>query len=214
MLATEEKKLHWLGIDMHSRLHRRIAVGITYAGFAALICVFASWQVHPLWAMVLMALTAGLLRAASVFRNNGLVKSFENSSNAAFGSRVVVGSLDEWARYRFGVADFAEATQEQQAELLSQYRVGNYLVPAKPLLDERERVERDSACRWALDRIAFWLACYAGVVVMWKGVQPLEFSAVLWGFALVASTLPQARVLWTEPDPHDLDELRLAKSEA
>ncbi len=219
MLATTETKLRWWGIDMRPRWRRRVSVVVTYAVLILLIVLIGGWgEIHSLLAIAAAAITTGVLIAISVFRNNGLVKSFEESSINKIGKYVVVGSLDEWARYRYGVADFEAANDEQQTELLSNYRVGNRLVPSKTLedcsLDERERQERDSICRWALNRVAFCLACFAGVSANWKHIEPFEISAFFLLFCVLATTLPQARVLWTEPAPRDLSDLRLAGNEA
>ncbi len=219
MLATTETKLRWWGIDMRPRWRRRVSVVVTYAVLILLtVLIGGRGEFHPLLAIVAVAIATGALRAISVFRNNGLVKSFEDSSINSVGKYVVVGSLDEWARYRYGVANFEEASNEQQTELLSNYRVGNRLVPSKTpddcSLDERERKERDSICRWALNRVAFFLAIFAGVSANWKHIEPFEISAFFWIFCLLATTLPEARVLWTEPAPRDLGDLGLAGNEA
>ena len=219
MLATTETKLRWWGIDMRPRWRRRVSVVVTYAVLISLtVLIGGLGEMHPLLAIAAVAIATGALRAISVFRNNGLVKSFEETSFNRIGKYVVVGSLDEWARYRYGVADFEGANNEQQAELLSNYHVGNRLVPSKTFedcsLDERERKERDSICRWALNRVAFCLAISAGVSANWKHIEPIEISVFFLMFCLLSTTLPQARVLWTEPAPHELGDLSLARNEA
>jgi hypothetical protein len=110
--------------------------------------------------------------------------------------------LDEWAQHFYGVASFDEANEEQQADLLRRYRVGTYVFPAKVKpwtgLDEREIGERDGASRWALQRIGLLPATYAGTLAVQR--QPLtqmEASGYLWGFSLLARTLPQARGRWS-----------------
>jgi hypothetical protein len=131
----------------------------------------------------------------------------------------MVGSLDEWARYRYGVAGFEEASQKQQSELLRKYNVGNYLAPPKnvddPTLDERERAERDRISRWALRQVGTYLAIYAGLAIIKEHpFSPMANACDLWSLCILARTLPQARVLWTEPDPREAGELRLAEGEA
>jgi hypothetical protein len=115
------------------------------------------------------------------------------------------------------VAGFDAANKEQQTELLSKYRVGNYQVPAKRLedyrLDERERAERDNISRRVLKQMTFLLALFAGSAANWKHPEPMEVSFYLWLFCVLGLTLPQARVLWTEADPCDAGELRLAEGE-
>jgi hypothetical protein len=234
MLASAAKKLRWMGIDMHPRWRRRVAVIATYAIFAVLIVVAAAeiddgtyFKAHhllALWALTLP--TAGWL-FLSVFRPNGVVKRFDDAPPArSEKGYVILGCLDDWARYRYGAAGFEQATEEQQKELLRIYRVGNYRVRVKPKsegqaaaepwkLDEREIAERDRISRWALNRIGFFLSIAAGTTM--SGRVPWlssDVSTCLWSFALLALTLPQARVLWIEPDPRDSGELTLAKNQA
>jgi hypothetical protein len=136
--------------------------------------------------------------------------------------KMFVNGLDEWALYRYDVASFEEASEAQQTELLRRYRVGTFMVPAKPKadqgtgLDEREIGERNDASRWALQQIAVFLGSYAAVLaVKEKPIAPLEVSGFLWSFSLLARTLPQARVLWTEPDPRVMaGEMEMVEREA
>ena len=151
--------------------------------------------------------------AVSVFRGGSVVKSFEDRPALKLGYRgkVLVNGLDEWAQHFYGVASFEEANEEQKADLLRRYRVGTYMFPAKAKpwvpLDEREIGERDSASRWALQRIGVLLACYLGATAAEREpLQPTAAAAMLWGFLLLARTLPQARVLWTEHDPREMSE--------
>ncbi len=222
MLATDEKKLRWLGIDLRARWRRRMAVVGTYASLLALIAIAQTsndlWAAHPLLESLAMIVMTLILERISVFRS-GLVKSFDGSSGRMIGKHRMVGSLDEWARYRYGVAGFEEASQEQQTELLRKYRVGNYLVTPKlvddPMLDERERAERDRISRWAFRQVGWCLAIYAGVTASAKHpFPPMVTASYLWSFCILARTLPQAYVPWTEPDPRDRGELRLAEGEA
>jgi len=221
MLATEEKKLHWMGIDLHARWRRRVAVVVTYVCLVPLIgvCGIDSLAAHPVWAFWAMVLLTSLFLWVSVLGDGRLVKSFGNAPLRKIGKKyLMVGSLDDWARYRYSVADFESASKEQQTQLLNKYRVGNYLVPAKPMedprLDERERRERDTVSRWALGQVALYLAIYAGATAVAKHpLPPVEAASYLWSFSILARTLPQARVLWTEPDPRQAGDLRLAESE-
>jgi hypothetical protein len=158
----------------------------------------------------------------SVFRKNGVVKSFEDPlrMRGSMAAKMFVNGLDEWARYRYGVASFEEASEAQQAELLKRYRVGTFMVPAKPNpwngLDEREVGERDGASRWALQRLGFILATFAGTLSVQRVPLPqITAGGFLWSFCLLAVTLPQARVLWTEADPRDLSgEMELVAERA
>lgn len=222
MLATEAKKLRWMGIDLHMRWRRRAAVLITYLCFVLILGEMTGdsrWLGHPYLRLVAMCALTFVLQAMSVFRNGSLVKSFEDYRKGAVGKYMIVGSLDEWARYRYGVAGFEEASAEQQKELLRTYRVGNYLVPAKaldnPLLDERERAERDTTSRWVLGRVSFLLVLLTGSTAMQRTLYtPFEVAALLWTFFILTITLPQARVLWTEPDPRDTSGPQLVENEA
>jgi hypothetical protein len=47
MLRTDEKKLRWCGIDMRSRLRRRVAVVLTYAVFAAVVWLHP-WRIDQM----------------------------------------------------------------------------------------------------------------------------------------------------------------------
>jgi hypothetical protein len=214
-----------MGIDLRARWRRRVAVVVTYAIFVILIELAVTLtddrpvsgnSFLALLAMVCLTMT---WRWLSVFRDNGVVKSFEGPPANTVGKNIIVGSLDEWARYRYGAIGFEQASEEQQHELLRTYRVGNYLVPAKSLedyrLDERERAERDRISRWALIRLAGLLAITAGASAMARRpAPPFDEGSLFWSFALLALTLPHARVLWTEPDPHDAGDLKLAEGEA
>ena len=226
MLATDEKRLRWWGIDMHARGRRRAAVVVTYFVLFVMIemAMQSPWPEHPYWTLVGMVVSTTILVAVSVFRKNGVVKSFEDPlrMRGSMAAKMFVNGLDEWARYRYGVASFEEASEAQQAELLRRYRVGTFVVPVKPEseqwtgLDEREIGERDDASRWALQRIAGLLAVYAGILaVKPKPITPMEVAGFLWSFSVLARTLPQARVLWTESDPRAVTgEMEMVEREA
>ena len=83
------------------------------------------------------------------------------------------------------------------------------------LLDERERLERDHAhylayriLRWSLGITAaiYWLLITATTIQPW-----LLHSAptLLWTLVLCIFTLPQAVILWTEPDHAADSEMQL-----
>jgi hypothetical protein len=209
MLATDEKRLRWWGIDMHARSRRRVAVVVTYFVLVVMVMIAMSnrWPGHLYWTLLGMVVSTTVSVALSVFRRNGVVKSFEDPlrMRGPMAGKMFVNGLDEWARYRYGVASFEEASEAQQAELLNRYRVGTFVVPTKPKpwtgLDEREIGERDGASRWALQCMTGILAYFAAVLAVQKPLSPIEVSGFLWSFALLAQTLPQARVLWTERDP-------------
>lgn len=225
MLESQARKLRWMGIDLHARWRRRVAVVMTYAVFVALIELAVTLtddgpaSGHPFLALLAMGCFTMAWRFLSVLRDNGVVKSFEGPPARTMGKHMIVGSLDEWARYRYGAAGFDQATEEQQHELLRTYRVGDYLVPAKSLedyrLDERERAERDRISHWALIRLAGLLAIMAGAsAVQRRPFAPFDVAALFLTAVILAVTLPQARVLWTEPNPHDAGDLKLAEGQA
>jgi hypothetical protein len=225
MLATDEKRLRWWGIDMHARWRRRVAVVATYFVLFEMVEVAMEnhWPAHHYWTLMGMVIATTSWVAASVFRTNGVVKSFEDPlrMRGNMAGKMLVNGLDEWARYRYGVASFEEASEAQQAELLKRYRVGTFVVPVKPKaeqwtgLDEREIGERDDASRWALQTIAGILAFYAAVLSVQRSILPIEAAGFLWSFSLLARTLPQARVLWTERDPRVVTgEMEMVEREA
>ena len=217
MLASETKKLRWMGIDMRPRWRRRVAVVTTYAVFQMLIGSVATLATnghlfgHRYLTLVAMVGASMCWFWLSVFRSGGVVKNFDDPAVFRGGKYMIVGSLDEWARYKYGATGFEQTTKEQQTELLRTYRVGNYLVPAKLLedyrLDERERAERDRITRWALNTLVFLLCIMTGTTALNRiAMAPSGLSALLWNLAVLAITLPQARVLWTEPDPRNDEE--------
>ncbi len=215
MLRTEEKMSRWLGMDMRARWRRRVAVVVTYlALIAAIAASQGDWWGHPLLAMVVLVL---LVMVSGVFGNFGPVKSFEEPG-VRVGARVMVNGLDEWARYRFAAPSFEEATEEQQAELLRTYRFGSYLLPARPYtyLDERETRERDGAVRWAMRWVATFVAVAAGrYAVARHPVSGMDVAADFTMIWVLVVTLPQARVLWTEADPREMNgEMELVGREA
>jgi hypothetical protein len=209
MLNNDPKRLRFLGIAMHSRVRRRIAVMATYT-VAFVISVVISARVwdglgHPyisLWVL------AGVVTFGGIFRSGGLVKSFDVPKQRDGATRMV-GSLDEWAQYRYGTPSFEESSAEQQRELLDAYRVGTYLVPQDKLKprygmpDEREAAERDRVSR----RTLVWLASYLGYIAAsfsvrsYRRVDSLDVVATLLTMMVLALTLPKAMVLWEEADP-------------
>ncbi len=189
------KKLRWWGIDMRPRWRRRLAVIGSYFGFAGLLGGMPHWvrlipEVAQSGAIILLI---GMWLFVSVFLRNGVVKSFEDVREEP-----VLNQLNFAAQKRYGLVGFDAANEEQQEWLLRRYRVGK--------LDERERGERDSAARWAWRWIAFLLVIAAIDYLsnFHKTVDRLQVAAILLGFWVLAITLPQARVLWTEADPREL----------
>jgi hypothetical protein len=221
------KHLRWLGIDMAPRWRRRVAVLVNYVAYiwAIFTVTNGGYWGHP---CITMLVLLGLIIGIGVFSPWGPVKSFEvPPPTGEFMSKYVfVNGLDDLARYRYGVANYDAATPEQQSDLLQTYHVGTRLMLRKPGLeeqtglseqdwmDEREKQERVIAERWARR----WLLTTIAVLVgqysrRHTPVQPLEVLGDLMELFILASTLAQARILWTEPDPRKVGgEIELVPS--
>lgn len=198
MLWDDAKRMRWLGMDMRPRWRRRVAVVVTYMALVAVMSqTYRGWWGHPMIATVTLS---AVVLLAGVFRGIGPLKGFGNPPD-----RVFVNGLDEWARYRYAAPSFDEATEAQKTELLKTYRVGTFVVPGKPYLDEREMRERDGAVRWSVQWVGLFLAAQAGGYASSHHViGGMEVAADLWTILLLLHTLPQARVLWTERDPREI----------
>jgi hypothetical protein len=207
-MLRSDPRLRWLGIDMRARWRRRAAVVVTYLAFFVAIASTSNggWWGHPFIAMLVLV---AVVMLGGVFSSFGPVKPFEDPPEKVF-----VNGLDEWARYRYGVENFEMASPEQQAYLLSTYRVGTFVLPGKPYLDERELKERERAERWSRGVITTVLAVITGNYVRHATVSGLEVAADLVTLSVLLWTLPRARVLWTERDPRDTEgELTAVQAE-
>jgi hypothetical protein len=218
MLAGEQKLLWW-GIDMRARWRRRVAVVLTYLLIFIMLIAFSErLKSEAYWAMFFAAVGTMGVVWLSVLRQNGIVKRFEDKPHfrvRGMGEVVYVNGLDQWAQYRYGVADFDSASETQKNELLSRYKVGTYLVPRKvggneaPWLDEREVKQRDLAERWTLKTGIVLLGSGAGRYIALaadqRTVKPLDVAFELFMLCVLMMTLPKARVLWTENDPREGD---------
>lgn len=207
-MLRSEKHLRWLGLDMRPRWRRRVGVVVTYfALIAATSAADGSWWGHPFIAMLFFNT---LVMSFGIFSPRGLVKPLTDPPE-----RIVIEGLDQWAMYRYAVPNFDAATPAQQAYLLRKYRVGRFLVPAKPWLDERELKERDQLDRWAMQWVLSVLGVQAGMyAVGHAALNRMEVVGTLSGIALLGRTLPQARVLWYEADPRELSgEMELVMKE-
>jgi hypothetical protein len=209
MLAAEEKRIRWWGMDMRPRWRRRVAVVVTYLAFIpALASSGAEWWGHPMVAMVIFIFAVMLF---GVFGSFGPLKNFEGERHV-----VRVDGLDRWTRYKFGVPLFEQATDEQKDYVLQTYPVGRRAVLEDFSLDERELRERDEAVRWAMRWIGLFVAGYAGSYAnAHHPVTGMEVGADLWTILVLMVTLPSARVLWREPDPREMSgEMELVEREA
>jgi hypothetical protein len=216
-MLKPEKNLRWLGIDMHARWRRRVAVIATYLAFIAVASIVEEggcWG-HPFLTVLVLGAAVQLLGVFSPF---GPLKPFEDVSPAQVQSKYVYFSgLDALARYRYDVANYDAATPEQQSDLLQSYHVGLHAYPRKPSqegqvgldekywLDEREKTERVEAHQWArrwlMMMIAVTAAQYLG---RHSNPTHVEVAGDLFWLYILAWTLPAARILWTEPDPRDI----------
>ncbi|NYF91527.1 hypothetical protein RBB79_17925 [Tunturiibacter empetritectus] len=213
MLNTGVKQLRLLGIDMQARWRRRVAVVVTYGVFGAGVfgLQMKEWSglgIHTGQCGGCLFLVA----FTGVFRNGGLVKTFDVPKRRT-PETMMVGSLDEWARYRYGTAGFEDSSAEQQEELLKNYRIGTYVMPiiksreARPWLpDEREVAQRD----WASRRTLVWLMAYAIYLAgmysthLERPTTAGDIVALLLTVGVQALTLPKAMLLWEEPDPREV----------
>jgi hypothetical protein len=216
-MLKPQKNLRWLGIDMHARWRRRVAVLVTYAAFIAVCATIQDggcWG-HPFLTMVVLGSAVQFLGVFSYF---GPVKPFDDPPPGSLQSRYVyVHGLDDLARYRYDVANYDAATPEQQSDLLQSYHVGLRLYPRKPSqdgqvgldekyrLDEREKNERTEARQWALRWLITMIALNTGQYLV-RHSDPTRFEVAgdLFWLSTLGLTLPKARILWTEPDPRDI----------
>ena len=223
MLNTNTANLRILGIDMQARWRRRVAVVASYAVFAvAMLSIQAQiWDAfgHPYWVMWVMSFVLVFL---GVFRDGALVKSFFVPKQAP-AEMLMVGSLDEWARYRYGTTGFEESSAQQQEDLLKRYRVGTYLMPRsgsrehRPWLpDEREAGERDRASRRTLVLLGSYMTSLAGIYSRHSALtKTQDVVALMLQLVVMAITLPKAIVLWEEPDPREVSgEMELIDKKA
>ncbi len=86
--------------------------------------------------------------------------------------------------------------------------LGGIRGPVKDVLDERELAERNRASHRALRFLGLMLTCAAVTAALnWTTHRNSgDMTAIFLQFAVTALTLPQAIILWNEPDPRrDLD---------
>ncbi|WP_260741145.1 hypothetical protein [Tunturiibacter lichenicola] len=208
---------------MQARWRRRVAVVASYTVFGvAMLSIQAQiWDAfrHPYWVMWVMSFVLVFL---GVFRDGALVKSFFVPKQAP-AEMLMVGSLDEWARYRYGTTGFEESSAQQQEDLLKRYRVGTYLMPRsgsrehRPWLpDEREAGERDRASRRTLVLLGSYMTSLAGIYSRHSALTKThDVVALMLQLVVMAITLPKAIVLWEEPDPREVSgEMELIDKKA
>lgn len=216
-MLSDEAKLHWWRLDMRPRTRRRVTVVCTYVALVTFSIATSENGRHPVWAMAGLVVGIELLVWLSVMRQSGIVKRFEPKPPMrikGMGEVVWVEGLDQWAHYFYDAMSFKAASPAQQDELLSRFKPGRRLFPAKrtetdtPWLDERELKERDSAERWTARQVMFLLSVGAGVytsqAINQRPVHALEVATGFFMCCVALQTLPRARVLWTEADPRDM----------
>jgi hypothetical protein len=212
MLATQQNRIRWMGIDMRPRWRRRVAVVATYASAFAASLLLVSWQGYG-WLTPTKALFALViaLELISVFRDGGLIKTFEDPlPQDRLLSRAGAYSLSR-AKSRLSTSKrYASSTPEEQQRMMRRLDEwpafmrqadGPGIVP-----DERERAERDQAARATLKRLAsilFFVSFLTAVrgQAAWPRMEAVEFLLI---FFVIARTGPKAFVLWREPDPRDV----------
>jgi hypothetical protein len=220
--------LRYLGIDLHSRRRRRVVVVcnwiIFFLGMAALDTLLDSRSFsgrHPERSLWVTLAYICLFYFLSVFRDGGAIRPFHFRTLplAGFKGRVVVlSSLDDWARHSHG-ADLADLPEDQQQDVMRRYRVGRYYFPADKSrspqrLDEREMMIRDRACASTLRWVGTFCAVYAASLTShnFRHLQPADIATSLFNIAFIAVAGPATVILWTEPDPRDLNELSLVEA--
>ena len=233
MLATNETRLRWLGMDMRPRWRRRVAVMITYvAAFLASVGL-TNWRgygwITPVEALFGLWLAMEFL---TIFREGQLTKSFEErayTDTERFGYRTVrkVGLKRGKAALKSHLEStmkFQLMTDAQQKEALqeAETRVEQsfpFTIPeddSPDAPDERERAERSRAWKRTLLFLSTMLSFGAINAAMnarpWRSIDVVAYSLTL---LVIARTGPKASVLWRERDPRELDgEVEMVEREA
>jgi hypothetical protein len=219
MLSSDPKRLKSMGIDVRPRWRRRWIVVVTYLVWEAALVAGYKRVDFPSEQVIDWVATACVMYF-SIFGIFSPLKSFDEQRTPAGGKvwhgregKVVLGSLDDWAKYQYG-NPFDQITEEEQHELLRTYRVGNYLMPYKgasgfdpQVPDERELAEQNRAIRKTLTFLIWLLIIEAASQNHWKhpsGYMFLELAAV-------AVTAPKAILLWNEADPRENEEPEIAE---
>ncbi|MGD0682096.1 MAG: hypothetical protein ABR990_08595 [Terracidiphilus sp.] len=206
MLSSDPKRLKRLGIDLRPRWRRRVIVYLTYFIYVGVIFLAEGRNVFPSERVVDWFVSICVI-FFSIFGIFSPLKSFGDvpipAGGRLIGKKVMLGSLDDWAKYRYGNI-FDQTSPEEQKELLRTYRVGNYLLPFKSasgfdprVPDERELAEINAASKKALQYLLVLLLFSAVSPTIWQH-QAAEIYLIL---AVLAATLSKAIVLCEERDP-------------
>jgi hypothetical protein len=227
MLNPDPTKLHYFGIDLHSRTRRRMVVVLTWVGFVAGMSLLTYaldtqpfFATHPIIGFYLVVLVLGLFILGSVFRDGGVVKPFKLRVWHIHGRRggefVLLRNLDDWARYQHG-ARLADLPEEQQQEVLRTYRVGCYVFPADKSrtperLDEREIAVRNQASTSTLSWITLLCFSLAGAyAVKMISLRSTDVAMTFLTLGVIALNGPRSLILWNEPDPRESGDLTLVQ---
>src|SRR5579864_9142735 len=140
VLTDDPKRLTFLGIDLHSRVRRRIVVVLTYSVFwfamNGIEIVFEGRQVSQpsFWSLsgglpelALLLLVMFALVYLGIFRENGLVKSFDEWAGPfkRYGERLILETRDDWGKYLYG-DKFDVLSPEHQEDVRRRQRPGRY----------------------------------------------------------------------------------------
>jgi hypothetical protein len=204
MLATQQNKIRWMGIDMRPRWRRRITIAATYLALVSAAGWLAEWQGHgwltPVKALFGVYFATELL---TIFRDGGLVKTFEVLPKPLQGmtlSEILVNLLtDKWKVTR---KKHLPPTMQANLEQILVDSATKDLSPEAP--DERECVQRDQASRLTLRMLSVILAYSAmNAGINGKNWNPPTEVAFILSYLVIARTGAQARILWSEPDPRE-----------
>jgi hypothetical protein len=128
--------------------------------------------------------------------------------------------LDGFAWYEYSVR-FKKLTAEQQEEIAQLHRAnphGKWMRQYGPLFDDERMRHEEDRLRAQVQRILVWVLVVSAII--WSLLDGLSdfhpssyhVGAWVWTLVLLATTLRQGIVLWTEPD--ELGELTLVESNA
>jgi hypothetical protein len=181
-------------IDMASRARRRCLVVLVYAGFAALLAwlwFHNHWPGAFYWPVIASMFVNRFLLGGLL--PGGLVKPFQNKKNYSYKSESSLDDLLRWGFHRApdpGKDTFRSDERELRERDRAHYQAYGTLYSAVTLLlfaiiDRIERVPFLTSLPVPSDLFL----CYLAIVTL-----------------ILAATLPQAILLWTEPDMEEPNE--------
>lgn len=218
MPNRDASTFRYLGLDLRSRTRRRLVIVFTWTLFVVLVAALTTLLETEFLSKYLLsgfALAIAALLLFSAFSVFGVLAIPEGRGLPLWrlrhwptGPQVLLRSLDDWALYRHD-APLSDLSEEQQADVLRAYRVGNYFFPASKSrdshgIDTRYMAARNEATTSAL-RWIFLFSVFAAAVHA-QAHQPLQRADVVLGFlefGFFAMNLPASIFLWNEPDPRE-----------